>query len=435
MSDQADQGSKNTMVGVEVDYDFYLYIKLSCILNQKRILQFILYKIMDGSTHFASPDRSSQKDIKRNFELLDSEKMFLDVFGAISGIGAILDKNRQIVYANEEFLNLLGIKSLERIFGKRFGEAISCLHSTENVNGCGTSEACSACGAVNAVILSQQTGQKSTRETRITSEIDGKIVSWDLKVTSTPINIRDRVFYVFTIQDISNENRRINLERIFFHDLLNSAGSLNGLLTILKEETDPVGTREIIKMSEEVSRDLLEEIMLHRELRAAENGDLTVDIQLVNAIELLKSAVGRIEGHDIAHGKSIVIDDHSSNAVVETDRILLQRVLINMLKNAIEATEKGRTVHADVRNFDDKVRFEVKNDMFMPKEISIQVFQRSFSTKGKGRGVGTYGIKLLSENYLKGKVGFTSSESEGTVFFVDLFKPKKNTIIDNHENT
>jgi len=112
--------------------------------------------------------------------------MMLDIFGAISGIGAILDKNRQIVYANEEFLNLLGIRSLELILGKRPGEAVSCLHSSENVNGCGTSEACSACGAVNAIILSQQTGQKSTRETRINSVIDGKLVSWDLKVTSTP---------------------------------------------------------------------------------------------------------------------------------------------------------------------------------------------------------------------------------------------------------
>jgi len=60
----------------------------------------------------------------------------------------------------------------------------------------------------------------------------------------------------------------------------------------------------------------------------------------------------------------------------------------------------------------------------MPKEIQIQVFQRSFSTKVR-QGVGTYSIKLLSENYLNAKVGFSSSESEGTVFFIDLFKPKK----------
>ena len=67
----------------------------------------------------------------------------------------------------------------------------------------------------------------------------------------------------------------------------------------------------------------------------------------------------------------------------------------------------------------------VKSEMFISKEVQLQVFQRSFSTKGNGRGIGTYSIKLLSENYLNGKVGFTSSVSEGTVFFVDLFKTKK----------
>jgi hypothetical protein len=36
---------------------------------------------MDNSTHFASARRSSPEEIKQNYELLASEKMFLDVFG------------------------------------------------------------------------------------------------------------------------------------------------------------------------------------------------------------------------------------------------------------------------------------------------------------------------------------------------------------------
>jgi PAS domain-containing protein len=203
-------------------------------------------RVMEVRSHFASPERSSSEEIKLNHEFLDSEKMFLDVFGALSGIAAILDSNRQIVYANEEFLSLLGVNSLELILGKRPGEAVACIHSGETKWGCGTSEACSVCGAVNAIIESQQSGLKSTRETRITSEIDGKLLSWDLKVTSTPIKIKDRNLYVFSIQDISNENRKLNLERTFFHDLLNSAGSLNGLLNILKEGTDPDETRQLL---------------------------------------------------------------------------------------------------------------------------------------------------------------------------------------------
>ena len=379
---------------------------------------------MDSKTHFAPARRSTRKVIELDNELLDSEKLFLDAFGAMSGIAAILNINRQIVYANEELLNLLEIKSLEPILGNRPGEAVSCIHSSENINGCGTSEACSVCGAVNAILVSQQTGQKSTRETRITSVIRGKQFSWDLRVSSTPIKIKDRQYYVFALQDISDEKRRQNLERIFFHDIINSATGLNGLLQLLKDGVAPEKAREIIDLSEEACHNLIEEIMLQHQIKAAENGDLTVTIERISSIELLKSAVGRIEAHEVAYGKSIIVNDNSLGADIETDRILFQRILINMLKNALEATEKGGTVYSGVHNSNDKVRFYIKNDLVMPKEVQLQVFQRSFSTKGTGRGVGTYSIKLLSENYLKGKVGFTSTESEGTVFFIDLFKIK-----------
>jgi signal transduction histidine kinase len=56
----------------------------------------------------------------------------------------------------------------------------------------------------------------------------------------------------------------------------------------------------------------------------------------------------------------------------------------------------------------------------MPKEVQMQIFQRSFSTKGKGRGIGTYSIKLLTETYLGGKVSFRSEERHGTTFRIDL---------------
>lgn len=377
---------------------------------------------MESTTHYASPERSSSLDINLDNKLLATESSLLDFLGAISGITAILDEHRQIIYANEDFLNMLGIGSLDNILGRRVGEAVSCMHSGDMAFGCGTSEACTVCGAVNAIIESQNTGQKSMKETRITSQIGENLVSWDLRVTSSPVKIRDRIFYVFTLQDISNEKRRQNLERIFFHDILNSAGSLNGLLTLLKDGTDPEEAREIIELSEEASRDLIEEIMLHRQMRAAENGDLTVNCENFSSIELLKSAVGKITHHDISHGKRILIVDHSSEVEIYTDRILLQRVLINMLKNALEATENDGTVYAQIENLPNAVRFRVKNDSVMTKDVMLQIFQRSFTTKGKGRGLGTYGIKLLTENYLKGKAGFTSTESDGTVFYIDIFK-------------
>jgi signal transduction histidine kinase len=211
-------------------------------------------------------------------------------------------------------------------------------------------------------------------------------------------------------------------KEFFFHDLLNSAAGLNGLLTILKDGANPEEARELINLSEEASRNIIEEILLQRQIRAAENGELKVKIEPTNSIELLDSAIVKIGFHEAGRDRNIIKYKNSANIDFESDKILLQRVIINLLKNALEATEVSGVVTAGIENNEDQIALWVKNDQVIPEDIQKQLFQRSFSTKGTGRGIGTYSIKLLTENYLKGKVSFISNESEGTVFNIELNK-------------
>ena len=62
------------------------------------------------------------------------------------------------------------------------------------------------------------------------------------------------------------------------------------------------------------------------------------------------------------------------------------------------------------------MRFWSHNRGVMPPEVQRQVFKRSFSTKGAGRGLGTYSMRLLTERYLCGEVSFTSHPTAGTTF-------------------
>jgi signal transduction histidine kinase len=260
------------------------------------------------------------------------------------------------------------------------------------------------------------------KETRISTSVDGKLKSWDLNIISTPVILSGNQFYVLVLQDISDEKRRAVLERIFFHDLLNSLGGLNGLLTILKDGTSPEENSELINLSEETSRDIIEEILLHRQIKAAEIGDLKVNIELTNSFEIIDSAIRKIGFHEAGKNKRIIKAENSVKIDFETDKILLQRVIINLLKNALEATQNDGAVSAGVDDNGEKMRFWVKNDQVIARDIQMQLFQRSFSTKGDGRGIGTYSIKLLVENYLKGKVSFVSNETDGTVISVELNK-------------
>ena len=104
-----------------------------------------------------------------------------------------------------------------------------------------------------------------------------------------------------------------------------------------------------------------------------------------------------------------------------SDKTQVLRIIGNMLKNALEESSEGDTVKAgcDLTN-DNQIRFWVWNSQYIPKRVQLQIFNRSFSTKGVGRGIGTYSMKLLGERYLKGKVDFTSETNDGTTFFLTL---------------
>ncbi|MGK9476341.1 ATP-binding protein [Melioribacter sp. OK-6-Me] len=104
---------------------------------------------------------------------------------------------------------------------------------------------------------------------------------------------------------------------------------------------------------------------------------------------------------------------------------MLVRSLGNLLKNTLEASKTGDTVTVKTVIGDDQIIFSVHNPAFMPQDVQMQIFNRSFSTKeGTGRGLGTYSTRLFIEKYLNGEVYFHSNEEEGTVFNIKLKRNK-----------
>jgi signal transduction histidine kinase len=94
-----------------------------------------------------------------------------------------------------------------------------------------------------------------------------------------------------------------------------------------------------------------------------------------------------------------------------------------MTRNALEASQPGDIIRISCREVGHEVEFRVHNPAVMAETVQLQVFQRSFSTKGVGRGLGTYSMKLLSERYLRGTVTFESMDGRGTSFIARY--PKK----------
>ncbi len=142
----------------------------------------------------------------------------------------------------------------------------------------------------------------------------------------------------------------------------------------------------------------------------------------MNTREVLDSVIRMFADHPVARGRSLRVDPGTVSQEFTSDPQLLWRVLGNMVKNALEAVQANQVITVGCGLEGIHLRFWVHNPTFMPANIQLQIFNRSFSTKGTGHGLGTYSIKLLTERYLKGRAGFTSSEEEGTTFYAILPK-------------
>jgi signal transduction histidine kinase len=67
--------------------------------------------------------------------------------------------------------------------------------------------------------------------------------------------------------------------------------------------------------------------------------------------------------------------------------------------------------------------YRVTNEAVISEEIRAQLFHRSFSTKGRGRGIGTYAARLFVEDFLGGRIDVSSGPGAGTTFSVALPLP------------
>ena len=331
----------------------------------------------------------------------------------------ILNGHRQVIGVNRGLLGMLDLQQ-EQVLGRRLGELVGCTHAPEGPDGCGTSPDCETCGAIDAILASQRSRDKVTRECRVSLQepVAGAL---DLSVSATAVDTSGERFSICVVRDISDDKRLAVLARLFFHDVINTAGGIQGYAELLRESVhgDATVNEELGEIAE-LADQLVEDIRAERDLTFAESGDLVVELEPVDAGDLLRRVRAWLEKHPVARGRSI-----ESGSVWEgtfrTDRRLLMRILGNMTENALEAIARGQVVTLECLADGDEVRFLVHNPGVMPREVQQQVFQRSFSTKARsGRGIGTHSMKLFGERYLGGRVAFESTPERGTVFQIRL---------------
>jgi len=374
----------------------------------------------EAHTHFAPSERESPSALGRQKAVLERNPLVRVLMESGAGYHLLLNSHRQIVLAGSKPPGHGILESIESMIGLRPGEAFKCSHSKDGLGGCGTSLHCRECGAVLAIQEALHNKACSvSRECRLLVSREHDFEALEFRVKATYFEVEGEEFILFALTDISSEKRRQNLEQVFFHDVLNLTGGVEGLLELLEQDA-PAPMQEVLRMASLTMHDLREEIIVQRDLLAAEQNELKVTHSRVRSIEFLNQLLQAYVAHPVCQNRVLRLSSMASEFDFRTDSVLLRRVLGNLIKNAAEASSEGGIVWVSCMSNGLQAFFTVHNATVMKQSTSLQVFQRSFSTKGEGRGLGTYSVKLLTERYLKGKVGFISREPEGTSFTVEV---------------
>ncbi|BDV42609.1 sensor histidine kinase [Geotalea uraniireducens] len=382
-----------------------------------------LYPELNRLTSPASARRAPLKEVVAIRQRLLLDRVLSSLIEALPDYVLVLNQERQVVAVNSRLLQGFGFTDITTLLGKRIGEVFGCINADEGPDGCGTGIHCSVCGALMAILESQERNTQSCHECRITLKRDGG-VALDLEVIANPATIDRIPLTLCIIRDISDQKRRSVLERVFFHDVINTAGGIHGLASLLADgrTIPPDKEAEYKGWMVHLSSRLIDEINHQRKLLAAEQGTFKPDLGLVEVGKLLQEVQALYSAHDIAAGRQLLLRESPSCSII-SDGQILRRILGNLVKNALEATPAGGTVTLSATDDGDTLTFTVANPGVISPDVQLQIFQRSFTTKGgSGRGIGTYSVKLFGERYLKGKVAFSSCDPEGTVFTVTIPK-------------
>ncbi len=375
-------------------------------------------------TYFAPAARASDDTLRRQIEMISRNPIVDTLLRLVSGLLAVLNQQRQVLAVNDALLETLGLEGAAAVLGLRPGEALDCTHADDGPGGCGTSRYCSSCGAAIALVASLEDGRSAERECAVTVQRGGQEVDLYFLVRSEPVEFDGERFILLFLRDITVHQQRAALERIFYHDIGSIIGALRLNCHLLDSQPDEESARTLVTRLANLTTRLAREVEIQRTMTQEGRDSYQLAIQEVSVEEVIQNLWDTFVHYPAAQGKVLLLPAEVPDYRFNTDISPLLRILTNMLINAFEATEEEGEVELGVDHTPDRVLFWVWNKGVIPEEAALRIFQRNFTTReGAGRGLGSYTMKLLGEQYLRGQVSFTTSAAEGTVFRITL--PRK----------
>ena len=141
--------------------------------------------------------------------------------------------------------------------------------------------------------------------------------------------------------------------------------------------------------------------------------------QVFNLNDSIKHVSSLYSANERLH---ITLSPHKEKIMIRADRTQINRLLTNLIQNAIQSVPESRTAEIDIETREDNGRVIVSvkdNGSGIPEHMTSKIFTPNFTTKTSGTGLGLAMCKGIVEK-LDGRIWFETREDEYTIFSVEL---------------
>ena len=244
----------------------------------------------------------------------------------------------------------------------------------------------------------------------------GKITIDENEIEIKEVDALRRNLYIMQ-NKVNEEDRAKNViyENVA-HDLRTPLVSILGYADAIKsgimKDTDKAC--DIIIRTGTQLKELVENILL---ISRFDNDTYNITYDEIVVYEKIKEQVETLKIVDAM--KKIVIENNAKNDIIRTDKKLFERIIQNLLMNAIKYADEKITIRiVDVE--DDKIKISINNDgAVVDSDTLNHIFERYYKGKNGNMGIGLSVVKTAVEA-LGGEINVKSSEGLGTEFTIIL---------------
>lgn len=212
----------------------------------------------------------------------------------------------------------------------------------------------------------------------------------ELIIKRREVTVNDKIFTLFTFTDLRHQMQLVEVEswekliRVLTHEIMNS---LTPIQSIAETVSGKASSKEIIEALDTISSSsgsLMHFVKNFREFSLLPEPRMRV----LYLKPLLESVIRIAESYDNANKIDFNLVCFPPELMVYSDESLLNRVLINIIKNAVEANPDSISVEAEVKA-DDSVEIRISNDgELISEETAEHIFTPFFTTRQSGNGIG-----------------------------------------------